>query len=300
MSESQEYGLHVQVKLTGYDAARYAVVEMDSVVQLQVRSTGLAALLLSQKNSPVAVSVDMRGESVRCYERRVGEGKVQQCRSVAVSDIGEMLRGQLHRYGVSSLSSARDSLRLVLAARASKVFLPSLADVDISFADGYGLYGEPKVSPEEVTLYGPEEALERITELRVSPTTIANLSTTASLSLPLDPVWERMGDVTVSTTSVAVRIPVQSFVERTYTLPLTVRQADTAVRLHLYPEQASVRVWVAQRDLQSVSADRFEVSVDYSDILAGKPHLKPRLTRFPECVRVRTLSPAEVQYVVIQ
>lgn len=301
MSEEQEYPLHLEVEMSGFDSRRYAVVEADSSVLLQVESTGFNALLMSLRKTPLVLRLDMRGEAVRSYTRDSRDGKpVLQCRSVAVTDMGELIRNQLSDYGVRHVGSAKDSLQLVLAERSHRVFRPDISDVKIEFAEGFGLYGNPTLKPAEITLYGPADVLEAMTSLKVTPVTIKGLNATDSYHLFLDPVWKERGDIYASTEMLTLTVPVEPFVERQFQLPVRVPGIDTSLHLRLYPDKVTVDVWIAERDLHAVSAERFEVTASYDDILSGARSLKLNLSRFPEYVRPRSIIPEEVKYVIIK
>ncbi|MBP3763750.1 MAG: hypothetical protein J6I49_07730 [Bacteroidales bacterium] len=301
MSEIREYPFQVKVAMTGYDNRRYAAVSADSALAFQAQATGFSALLFSLRRTPVVLTLDMHGPAVKRYPLASPGGTGRHlCYAVGIDDVSESLRGQLARYGVRMSGAGRDSLRLVLAARASKTLKVSIDNLKVSFADGYGLYGEPTVVPSEVTLYGPQESLDRIDALRLSPAAVAGVKASDSLRLPLEPVWEQYGNVVSSASHVQVYIPVQPYVERAYTVPVRVAQPDSTSRLQLYPDRVDLKVWVAWCDLATVSASGFDVEADYADVLSGKPHLEPRLVRFPEQVRVRSMEPSEIQYVVIR
>lgn len=282
MSEPVEYQQEVKVSYTGYDTIRYAVVEADTVVEVNIASDGFSALVQSLSHRSLAVKL-------------ATEGTVQH-RTVAVEKLYQAIRDQWT--GVKSVSCRHDTLHLSLAERSSRTYHPNIADLDITFAEQYGLYGQPKVSPTEVTLYGPEDVLAKIDEVRVAPTAIHNLTHTDIYTLPLDPAWRSMGDVYASVDEVKVEIPVETYIEQVYRVPITVDNLDTTVQLRLYPTEATVHVWVAQRDLQR--KPEFTVSLDYDDIVARKEHLKPTLTTFPSYLRPRRVEPNEVQCVIIK
>ncbi len=286
MSESRDYPLQVQVRMSGFDADRYAVLQADTAVAFQVQTSGFSALAISLRRQPMVLPVDMSGSGNR--------------RAVAVADLVEPLRQQLSRYRFHSVSSQRDSLRLLLAPRASRTMSVDISSLQVSFADGYGLYGEPTVSPAEVTLYGPQQALDAVSAVRLAPAAIADLGATASHQLPLEIVGRSQGEVALSVRHVDVTIPVEAYVERSFSLPVSVHPADSTLRLRLYPDRATVRLWVARRDLPLVSPSAFTLCVERADILSRQPSLTPRLTRFPDCVRIRSVEPAELQYVIIQ
>ncbi|MBR1765983.1 MAG: hypothetical protein IJ745_02955 [Bacteroidales bacterium] len=299
MSEDKEYLFAVRVEMEGFDAKRFAVVEADSSVTLFVESSGFNAMLMSLRRDPTVLNVNMKGESVRDYTRRNDSG-VEQHRSVAVADLSAEVAKMLSVHGLRHIGSAKDSLSLVLCERGVRVFRPSLEKLKINFSDGYGLYGDPKVVPSTVTLYGPEEVLASIAAVGVAPMELDNVSETGIHRVPLDCQWKTLGDVQASVEAIAVQIPVRRQVERKFTVPVKVVGADTSMHLRLYPERVTLSVWVAQDDLAAVTADRFSVSVDMADIRMGLPKLKVDIDRFPTNVRVRSLVPEEIEYVVIQ
>lgn len=278
MTETDSYTLPVRVEMTGYDTLRYAVVRADTAVTLRIECNGYNALLHSIRSERPTLRVDM---STR--------------QAVAGSEICEIARHQL--MGLRNASTDKDSLRLILAERSQRTYRPLLDDVEFAFAEQYGLYGEPSVSPAEVTLYGPASDLQKIDELRIEATTIDGISASGSYRLRLQPEWENYADVHPSVKEVDVYVPTETYVEREYKVPIQVVDADNDVELHLYPEVATLHVWVAQRDLEHMP--EFEVTIDYADVVAHRP-LTPRLTKFPTYLRPRSLEPAEVQCVVIR
>lgn len=278
MAETDTYTLPVRVEMSGYDTLRYAVVRADTALNLRIESNGFNALIHSIRGERPTLQVDMSNRNV-----------------VAGREVCELARRQLA--GLTSAATDKDSLRLVLAERSKRTYKPVIDDVEFAFAEQYGLYGEPTVSPTEVTLYGPEADLRQIDEIRLEATKIEGIAQSGSYRLQLKPVWKRYADVHPSVDEVDVYVPAETYVEREYKVPIQVVDADTNVELHLYPETATLRVWVAQCDLQRVP--EFEVTIDYADVVAHRT-LTPRLSQFPTYLRPRSVEPAEVQCVVIR
>lgn len=278
MAETNTYNLSVRVEMSGYDSLRYAVVRADTALNLRIESNGFNALIHSIRDERPTLNVDMSNRN-----------------AVAGSEVCELARRQL--IGLTSVATDKDSLRLVLAERSQRTYKPVIDDVEFSFAEQYGLYGEPTVSPAEVTLYGPEADLQKIDEIRLEASRIEGIAQSGSYRLRLDPVWNRYTDVHPSVDEVDVYVPAETYVEREYKVPIQVVGADTNVELHLYPETATLRVWVAQCDLQRVP--EFDVTIDYADVVAHRT-LSPRLSQFPTYLRPRSVEPAEVQCVVIR
>lgn len=287
MSEQRQYPLSVQVEVIGYDTARYALLQADTQLWFQVESDGFIALSHSLTDPTPKVCVDITGH------------KELYC-AVAVADLNEVFHEQLGYGSTVDLSPTKDSLRFYLTERSHKTFHPSIGQVRFSFAEQYGLYGNMEMVPQEVTLYGPEEELNKIKELPVEATVITDIKGTNTYELPLQPVWEQLNDVHPSATKVRIMLPVTKYIEHEYKVPVKVAGADTSLRFRIYPEEVVLRVWVAQHDVQHIVSSQFEVSIDYNDVLSNKEHLKVRLDRFPTAIRPRSVEPQTVQCVIIK
>ena len=278
LAERSEYPVMQRVEMVGYDTVRYAMVSADTVLPLKITMSGFDAFVNNYRQPTVSVTVP------------------QGRRAVAVSS----LRQQLLRtvLGATEVTSSVDSLRIVLAPRGQRSFRPSLDDVDFSFTEQHGLYGEPTITPEEVTLYGPDELLAQLDRVKVAAAHLRNISESGTYRLSLEPVWRKYVDVHPSCTEVEVYLPVEAYVEKEYSVPVIVKDADTTVSLKLYPESVTVRAWVAQRDL--FRSPEFTVTVDYHDVFRNEGTLTPSLVEFPSYVRPRSIEPEEIQCVVIR
>lgn len=282
MSEPMEYSMRVRVSYTGYDTVRYAMVTADTALSLRIKSDGYTAFLLGVLDEVPEVEVAVSGSGMQ--------------RAASIDNLYTAVRESM--VGIKGVSSGMDSLRVTLAERSHKTFMPNLDFVCFEFAEQYALYGQPRITPSEVTLYGTEEALATITSLPVAKTIVSGIHASGSYTMKLEPVWRQAGDVHPSCTEVTVYVPVEAYVEREYKVPIQVAGADTSVAVHIYPSEATLHVWVAQRDLHR--EPEFTVTVNYSDILANGSHIVPQLTEFPGYMRPRGIEPAEVQCVIIK
>lgn len=282
MSESIDYTLPVKVRYVGYDTVRYAIADADTLIPLRITSSGYIAFLMGMDKKQLAVEVNAQGAGMQ--------------RAIEVDSLYAAVRESMA--GIKNVSCPVDSLRLSLAERCSKTFRPALDALVFEFEEQYGLYGQPVITPDEVTLYGPQEALEQIATLPIAATTISGISSSQSYTMKLESVWSQYGDVHPSTTQVSVYVPVETFVERKYSVPIQVSGADSTVTVHVYPPEATLHMWVAQRDLHR--EPEFSVVVNYSDILAGGNRIVPQLTEFPAYMRLRGIQPSEVQCVIIK
>ncbi|MBQ9546777.1 MAG: hypothetical protein IJU90_05775 [Bacteroidales bacterium] len=283
MSEERVFDNTLHIEWTGYDTARYVIAEADQSVRVSITSSGFAAL--SNNHT-------LQNESFRIAATADTVVQFSDCQRAIVSQMG--LRG------VRVIEARQPSLSLKLTEHASRPFVPLMSKVQFEFADGYGIYGKPVVTPDTVWLYGSEESLSEIGQLCVSATTISGITTTNTYTVDLEPVWEHYIDVRPSTTQVTIRVPTAVYSEQVMTLPIALRSADSDVRLRIYPEQAQVTLWVADQNKNHIATDMIELSVDYDRREPSSDRLSIRATEFPDFVRIKKIEPEEVRFVIIK
>lgn len=283
MSEERTFDGTLRIEWVGFDTARYVIAEADQQVPITITSNGFAAM--------------RNNRALRIHPFRIS---VAADTVVQFSDCQRAIVSQVRLHGVRNITSRQATLSLSLSERASHPFVPAIHDVQFEFADGYGLYGRPVVKPDTVWLYGSEETLAKIGQLSIAKTTIDNITTSASYTVPLDPVWERYTDVRPSTTQVEIQVPTAVYSEQTLLLPISLRSEDSDVKLRIYPEQAKVTLWVADQNSNHLATDMIRLAVDYDNSNTDGDRLAIRAVSFPDFVRIKKIEPEEVRFVIIK
>lgn len=283
LSDRSSFPTTVKVEVIGFDTARYAVVAVDDSLLLNIESSGFSAISRFLRRNR-SIEVDMSAQS-------------GSYRAVAVSDCLLQFASQLSLDSRDRLSCSKDSIRLYLSERLSVPYVPSLDNLDISFKDHFGLAGMPEVTPDTVWLYGDKNSLDNIKSLELSPVLISDLDTTSTHTLSLEPVWENFRDVYPSHTRVQVTIPVASYAEKTFTLPIQFVGADTMLTVRLYPDTVALTAWVREDQFSTLDVSHFNATVSY---LEGALMLPVTISSFPNCVRIKSVVPSEIQYIIIK
>ena len=280
LSEENDYPVRVRVEYIGYDTVRYALLQADTLLPVQAHISGFNAMLLGISQNTVSLEVPV---------------EVTQ-NALPVGPLTDRVRQSI--LGAKSVMSSVDSIHFSFAERSHRDYLVNLDQLNISFADQYGLYGEPVLTPSVVTLYGPKKALDDIQQVNLQPAEILGIKESGTYPLMLDPVWKQYADVRPSCQEVNLYLPVEAYVEKEYMVPVIVKGADTALSVKVYPPQVTVHAWVAQRDL--LREPEFTVAVFYDELLSSGGRLSPQLLQFPGYIRLRSIEPNEVQCVVIK
>lgn len=287
LSETKSFPLKVGLIYTGYDEAQYAVVQVDTVLLLTVESNGFNAIGHYISKNGRTLNIDVSSD------RRLRK-------AISVRNVLDTIKPQLSYRGVKRITANKDSLYLVLKPMERKAFRPNLTDVEFTFAEQYGLCGEPKLSPDTIFLYGSEESLSRIGQLRLVPSSFNNISEDATFEVAIDTAWKKYPDVKPSVDKVRIFVPIEPYTERVFELPVVVSGSDSTVRMNIYPSKVAVTAWIPQRSFSQISNEMFLATVDYADVLAGSHMLEVRLSKFPSIARVKKVEPAEIQYVIIK
>lgn len=283
MSEHDDYPLDVRVQWTGIYTARYVVTYADTLLPVTINSNCFLA---------ISRYVSMRHKS---YAINIVGDTVVKVNSAMLDDVVK----QLNFDGVHGITSTTESLRIAFTERCSKGYVPQLRHVDFHFVNQRGLAGTPVVQPDTVWLYGDPASLGKIKEISTCKYAIEGIRDSGWHILPLDPVWKQYPDVRSSHDSVRVFLPVDRYVEKTVPVPVIPRSdANGRYTLRLIPARVSVTLWVPVNDYDYLSADQVEAVVNYNPAQQDK-ELPVLVTRFPNNARVKQVSPATLQYVIL-
>lgn len=283
MSESKDYTLQVRVEWQGYDTARYVVSYADTLLPLVVTSDNFSAIVryvrARREPFPVTVSGD------------------------TVVKVNSMLFDSVkHHYGfegMQTVMSPIENIKIQLTERKGRPYVPQLKNVNFSFTEQFGLSGAPQISPDTVWLYGDSAVLDKIAELTTAPCSIQNISDSGYYRVPLNPVWKKYRDVRASHDSIRIFIPVERYVEQSYSIPVELHSHQGTVKAKLYPGHVTVTLWVPYREYESIGADQLHADVDY-DPARNPASLPVRISKFPVHARVKSIAPATLQYVIIE
>lgn len=282
MSEHEDYPMEVRVQWDGIDTAHYVVTHADTVLNFHLNSTCFQA--------------------IRCYfatrraPYRIG---TQTDTTITIGKpTFDDLAHQMQLPFALNAYSATEALRLTVNQREGRAYVPKLRDISFRFDDQVGLAGNPTIEPDTVWLYGSPASLDKIDELYTSPAVIEHIADSGHYALPLEPVWKAYPDLRISHEVVRIFLPVERFAEAKVKVPVRFRTASQLKNVRLYPEQVEVTLWVPSKEYKEIDPAQLEAVADY-DAATGD-QLPVLITRFPANTRIKQITPATIQYVIIK
>ena len=291
LSDTYEYEKIYPIEFNGYDTQKFAFIFSDTAMVVSVKSTGFQYFSdLFTKNGKINFEV---------ADNDYYESKGNRVYAISLKDNKDRIREQIAFLRQKETQFPIDTIRLVLAKRATKKVKPIVKDVTFEFAPQYGLYGHPMIYPDSIEIYGSEKTLENITFIPTRKQIVKNISNTGLYKLRLQSLLEKYPDLQLSTEYINIHLPIEKYTEMTMTIPLNFKTEDTSMHARLYPENVEVVLDVALKDYKNITKEMFEAEVIYDNDVT-KSMLPVLLSRFPSNVRVKQIKPEQVQYVIIK
>ena len=171
--------------------------------------------------------------------------------------------------------------------------LPVAVPLDVQTQRQYQLYGDPEVTPDVVTVYGPKNLLDTLTRVCSLPVSALDVSETFRRTVSLDLMD---GAIRSEVDRVDVVVPVEQYTERDLEVPVAV---DDSLELRFFPETVRLKCMVPICDYASIGPSSFQVLVDTAQLHRLQPLLDVRLVKTPAHVQVLKMEPSQVEYLII-
>lgn len=214
-------------------------------------------------------------------------------RIITLVDVAEQLSSKI---GVQLISMSPESVYVAFGREAAKT-VPVTLDCELAFRDGYGQVGQTTVLPDSVTILGAEDVLQTIDRWNTVHEIFDNLRAPLEADLALAAPGSRL--VQLSAKQVHITVDVEPFAEKTVSgLMVEVRSVEPSREVILIPPKIDVVIRGGIRQLSTISAEDFHVSVDYRAVVADSSGYVDADIVAPPGVQVVARKPDHLQYVV--
>ena len=214
-------------------------------------------------------------------------------RAITFSDVAEKLSSKI---GVQLVEMSPDSIFVQLDQQMQKT-VPIVLDCQMTFRDGYGQVGQTVVVPDSVTVFGAGTVLRSIDSWSTVRGAFENLRAPLETDLQLAPAGSRV--VVLSVPQVHISADVEPFAEKTVSgLVVEVKEVAPSRELILIPPKIDVVIRGGIRQLSTIAADDFHVSVDYRDVVVDSSGYVDATILAPPGVQVVARKPEHLQFVV--
>jgi YbbR domain-containing protein len=168
---------------------------------------------------------------------------------------------------------------------------------DIGFIKQYGVSNPIDITPDYVTISGPEEELNKIKEWKTDSLNLKDVQYTTKNMVGM--TQSKMKNVSIFPASVEVKIPVDEFTEKVLDIPLKVINNREYYSVKLYPRKVKITFLVALSKYNQVNEDFIEAVVDMSEWKElNHNRLRVKIVRFPDFCKLVQIVPGKVDFII--
>ncbi|TDO24758.1 CdaR family protein [Pedobacter duraquae] len=168
---------------------------------------------------------------------------------------------------------------------------------NFGFAPQYGVSDDIEITPNYVTVSGPQQDIEQINDWKTDTLSLQHIQNTTITRVAM--TQNKLKNVNIFPSSVEIKVPVDEFTEKTVEVPLKVINNSDYYTIKLYPKKVKVTFLVALSSYQQVNEDFIEASVDINEWKQLKhSRLSVKLTRFPDYCKLVKIVPGKVDFII--
>jgi hypothetical protein len=257
-------------------------------LDLNVQSRGFAILRLKMQTRLSPLVLDVNSFSLSTIP---GESPiiVYLVTSLIIDKLQQQLTSEIKVKSVFP-----DTLILQLTEKYTRITAVKL-NLAMDFERQHMQVGKLKITPDSVSVSGPENIIDTLTAVRTIPEKLKDLKKNTELELDLVPIDK----LEFSIQEVLVNIPVEKFTEESIKIPIEVINIPDGLFLRTFPAGIEITYRVGLSDYKKVSEHMFTAAVDYStkgSSIGNK--LTVELIKVPEYVHVTDFYPKNVEYII--
>lgn len=175
--------------------------------------------------------------------------------------------------------------------------VPVKLQSEITFVKQYGISNPIEITPDYVTISGPEEELKKIKEWETDSLNLDDVQHTAKKMVAM--TQSKMKNVSIFPASVEVKIPVDEFTEKVLEIPLKVINNREYYSVKLYPRKVKVTFLVALSKYNQVNEEFIEAVVDLNEWKELQHHrLRVKIVRFPDFCKLVEIKPGKIDFII--
>lgn len=192
-----------------------------------------------------------------------------------------------------------DTISFYFEDRYSKE-VPVEPDIDIKYKKQYFAYDTLTFEPKKATISGLYKNISKIKTISTEPIRYNNLSESIDTKVPLK-IPEGYPDMKVTPEEISITMKVEKYTESQIEIPITETQVPENQRVKIFPDVVNITYLVALKDFKNVTKEMFSCKVDLSQVsTAGDGKLEVELSAYPQFIRIVSIKPAEVDYLLLK
>ena len=204
---------------------------------------------------------------------------------------------QLSKRGIQVLRVENEQIDLRYEEAAAKV-VPIRLRVSLDFESEHHLRGPLVIQPDSVKVYGPSSIVNALTEWPSDSIQLTDLR--SDLEMKANLLQPSTGSIILDPPEVALLVPVEAFVEKSFFVPISIRDSLSIDSIRIFPPSVRVNAVVGMSQYDSLQPDDFvlEAILDGVEINSSNNTAPIQMIRQPAYVRNVRFAPQSVEFIL--
>ncbi len=287
---SKNYIAHVRFHLAyeNIPSGKMITNPLPRRIEFLINASGLDLLSYRLKSTDNKISINVN-DNIDDHNR-IADNVYRVSTKNLVSEFTEQLKRD-----VNIQSVIPDSIEFNFSGLLTKkVALRS--DIKINFGKQFDATADPHLVPDSILVSGPLSYLDTLRWVRTADTTFNDVKTNLNQLVPL----KFDNNISSEVKSVRFFLSVEKFTEGSIQVPLqTINTVDNQ-KLKIFPDKVKVNYIVALSNYEKITEAQFNTVIDASEITKGSNKLKVELLKAPKEVKILTIEPEKVEYIILK
>lgn len=169
----------------------------------------------------------------------------------------------------------------------------------IEFSEGFNYSDTLSIHPDSITISGPASMVETITFWKTDSLILLNGKKNLDRSVSLFPPPRELH---LSQASTMVKVPIESFTEKSFFIPVEIKNAPEHDSLSIFPSSVNVSCVVGLSKYDDLTADKIkcEVNLGITRLLEGKNTAPIVLVEYPDYVQTVKYTPKAATFFIVK
>jgi hypothetical protein len=281
LSDSYNWRVPVTLTYSNLPDDKVAVRELPTKSEIMVNATGFKIILARFRIVRISLPISYRENMNQPF--------------VLASALENELAGDMP-LGYKLLSFSPDTIYLQFEKKTTKK-VPIVISGTVSYAKQYEGRGLPVLSPDSVTVIGPESVLDTLQQWYTQPMKFKEIAESKNGEIALQKPY--YSSVSLAQTKVKYNIEVEPFTQLTREVEIELLNVPRNKQITPYPKTVKVFVHVGLSNLEAARNATLKATADFKNInLKQDRFVEVKLSGYPSFMKISSFEPFNIEFIV--
>ncbi len=284
LNRNYPYTINIPVRFVNLPTNKTIVGDLPESINVDIKTSGLKLLFIILKNSQEVLEINL-------------ESFKQNNKAQTYLINSNVLALKQHvNFDFEVLKIRPDTLNFTSIKGQSKL-IPIKGNFNIDCKAGYSIVSKPIVTPAFITVLGDSSEINTIDTIYTETVKLTQVSENYSSQVALINHYK---NVYYNPKNVLVTFNVDRLIEHKITVPVTIANNTSNETIKLLPQTITVSYLVSMKEYENVSENLFKATVNYAQLLNKQKLLDVELTRTPSDVKIISIEPKQISYLIFK